>query len=117
MPTLTPVCKIMCRRMLETGQLVLRRVHPLECLRLQGWDLAMWSPDTPPVKALGGPWGMERLQDLAGNMWNAFSYTRVKMALAGAVDWDKVKQLKEARVAKKAPRDDAGFSDSDCTSE
>ena len=77
----------------------------------------MWSPDTPPVKALGGPWGMEGLQDLAGNMWNAFSYTRVKMALVGAVDWDKVKQLKEARVAKKAPGDDAGFSDSDWTSE
>lgn len=56
---------------------------------------------------------MEELQDLAGNMWNAFSYTRVKMAIVGAVDWDKVKQLKAARVAKKAPCDDGGSSGSE----
>ena len=61
MPTLTGGCKIICRKRFETGEIVLRRVHPLECVRLQGWDLAMWSPEIPPVKALGGPWGLEEL--------------------------------------------------------
>ena len=37
----------------------------------------------PPIRASRGPWAQEELQDLAGNMWNAFSYTRVKMAAVG----------------------------------
>ena len=96
-PTLTASCKICCRKQFPTGVLELRRVHPLECLRLQGWDLGMWSGDVGPIKSLGGPWGPEELQDLAGNMWNAFSYTRVKMATAGAVDWVEVNRRKAAK--------------------
>ena len=45
--------------------------------------MSMWSETVPPIRALGGPWGQEELQDLAGNMWNAFSYTRAKMAAVG----------------------------------
>ena len=96
-PTLTASCKICCRKQSPTGVLELRRVHPLECLRLQGWDLGMWSGDVVPIKSLGGPWGPEELQDLAGNMWNAFSYTRIKMAAVGAVDWVEVNRRKAAK--------------------
>jgi hypothetical protein len=68
-PTFTTTSNIMCRKVLSSGQLVLRRIHPLECLRLQGWDMSMWSETVPPIRALGGPWGQEELQDLVGNMW------------------------------------------------
>ena len=54
--------------MLSSGQLVLRRIHALECLRLQGWDMSMWSEPAPTIRALGGPWGQEELQGLVGNM-------------------------------------------------
>ena len=57
----------------------------------------MWSGDAGPIKSLGGPWGPEELQDLAGNMWNAFSYARVKMATVGAVDWVEVNRRKAAK--------------------
>ena len=65
--------------------------------------MSMWSEAAPPIRALGGPWTQEELQDLVGNMWNAFSsYTRAKMVAVGAVDWKSVQACKAARAKQKA---------------
>ena len=89
---------------------MIRRIHPLERLRLQGWDMSMWSETVPPIRALGGPRGQEELQDLVGNMWNAFSYTRVKVAAVGAVDWKSVQACKAARAKQQAEVADEALS-------
>jgi hypothetical protein len=72
--------------------------------------MSMLSETVPPIRALGGPWGQEELQDLVGNMWNAFSYIRVKMAAVGAVDWKSVQACKAARAKKKAEVADEALS-------
>ena len=82
----------------------------LHGLRLQAWDMSMWTDSVPPIKALRGPWGQEELQDSVGNMWNAFSYTRVKMVAVGAVDWKSVQACKAARAKKKAELADEALS-------
>ena len=42
----------------------------------------------------------DNLQAMAGNMWNAFSYTRIKMAACGCVDWAKAEKLKEEKKSR-----------------
>ena len=47
---------------------------------------------------------------MVGNMWNAFCYTRVKMAAVGVVDWKSVQACKAARAKQKAEVADEALS-------
>ena len=67
-----------------------KRIHPLECMRLQGWDLAHWKDHKSPFCQ---GFGSDDVQKLAGNMWNMFSYARIKIAAVGCVDWELVDEL------------------------
>ena len=79
--------------------MVIKRVHALECMRLQGWDLAFWKNEKSPLSM---HFTGDDLQDLSGNMWNAFSYLRVKIAAVGCVDWGRAEEMKAAEKAKEA---------------
>ena len=63
-------------------------------MRLQGWDMAFWKDEASPFCADFTP---DNLQAMAGNMWNAFSFTRIKIAACGCVDWAKAVKLMEEK--------------------
>ena len=90
--------------------LLIKRVHPLECMRLQGWDLAFWKDEKSPFST---HFKADDLQDFAGNMWNAFSYLRVKIAAVGCVDWGRAEEMKAAEKAKEVTIDVEESQDSD----
>ena len=66
----------------------------MECMRLQGWDMGFWKDHASPFCADFTP---DNLQAMAGNMWNAFSFTRIKIAACGCVDWAKAEKLMEEK--------------------
>ena len=101
-PTLTALSNIVARKLSWHGQeekLTLRRVHPLECMRVMGWDLEFFKES--PFKFAKLP-SEERehfldsdlLGDMVGNAWCAWTYTAIKIALCGAINWKAAFALK-----------------------
>ena len=83
-PTLTSLTHMVARCLVKVDEdeptLVLRRVHPIECMRVMGWDLEHFR--NPPFGWYGVPGEHKEhllddslLQDIAGNAWTAWTYT------------------------------------------
>ena len=93
-PTFTAGSKIVARKWHQIsdgpGFLELKRVHPLELMRMNGWDLSFWRDQTSPFSDSVSP---ELVSDLAGNMWNGWSYMVMEIALAGCCDWSEACRL------------------------
>ena len=78
--------------------LEIKRVHPLEQMRMNGWDLSFWADGLSPLSETITP---ELVTDLAGNMWNGWSYMCVEIAAAGCCDWAEARRITtEMRKAK-----------------
>ena len=95
-PTFTAGAKIGARKLHqvegsnEVSFLEIKRVHPLEQMRMNGWDLSFWAGGLSPFSDTVSP---ETVADLAGNMWNGWSYMAAEIAVAGCCDWVKARRL------------------------
>ena len=89
-PTFTAGSKIAARKWHVTGSdptvcsLEVRRLHPLELMAMNGWGVSFWKDSRNPFADSVSP---EVVSDMAGNMWNAWSYMCIEMALAGCCNW------------------------------
>ena len=66
------------------GFLELKRLHPLELMAMNGWGVAFWKD---PDCVFSDQITPELISDMAGNMWNGWSYMCMEMALAGCCNW------------------------------
>ena len=72
-PTMSGGCVVACRCRHGDGSLTIRRLHGLEAMRLQGWDLSFWHNDESPCcLAHSRQQSNDNLQDFAGNKWPLF---------------------------------------------
>ena len=112
-PTMTSLTHMVARCLQKKDDeppiLVLRRVHPIECMRVMGWDLEHYS--CSPFCYARTP-GEEKehfldadlLQDLVGNAWCAWTFTAIKIALLGSINWQVAKQKTEEFRASRVRR-------------
>ena len=91
-PTMSGGCVLVVRKMDEQKNVSMRRLHGLEAMRLQGWDLPLWEGDCSPCVTPQST-SNDLLQNLAGNMWSLFHFVPVFMAAMTAMPWETV--LKE----------------------
>ena len=87
-PTLTGNSRIAVRCHNSEGRTVIRALHGLEAMALQGWDLPLWKKNPYQDKGINS----SSLMDLAGNMWCAGSYLPIAIAAFGTVPWMTLKQ-------------------------
>lgn len=66
------------------GKRIIRRIHGIEMLRFQGWDLTFFRDDNPFFDESQTP---ELFSSLAGNMWTIFHFAPLHTAAYGCVDW------------------------------
>lgn len=81
-PTLTTASSMVCRvQHSGESEVIFKRLHGLECMRLIGWDLGHFKNGSPFADGVVTP---ELLADLAGNAWSAFAYLPLAIAAFGA---------------------------------
>ena len=68
---------------MASGEVKLARVHPLEQMRMMGWDLPFYKDCVSPFHVISDA----ELSSLAGNMWSAFTYLAIEVSLAGSIPW------------------------------
>ena len=72
---------------------------PLELMRINGWDHSFCADGLSPFSDDVSP---ELLSDVAGNMWNGWSYMAVDIAAVGCCNWSRAAILTaEVREEKK----------------
>ena len=85
-PTFTALSRIVMRRQVAGADTVIKRLHPLEQMRMMGWDLQMYDRGKPPfARAMMTE---ADLANLAGNMWSGFTFIVTEISLAGRVPWE-----------------------------
>ena len=102
-PTFTAGSKIVARKLHKVGDepafLEMKRVHPLEQMRMNGWDLSFWADGQSPFYV--DQITAELVADMAGNMWNGWSFMAVEIATAECCDWSEAKRLTSEMREKK----------------
>ena len=104
-PTFTALSNVVARQLHTVpGQdaiLILRHVHPIEAMRVMGWDLEHYRDG--PFKWVHVPGDPKQvfldadlLGDLVGNAWCAWTFCSIKIALAGAAPWQKLFQMRKS---------------------
>ena len=106
-PTLTGKSSIICRCLQPDGSVVLRKLHPLECFRMNLWDLCHWRCECFANLGLE----LELVHDMAGNMWSGFHFCPLFISAAGAVNWEMADKLKKEKAQKE--QESSGGDDDD----
>ena len=96
-PTMTALSNMVARvlRSDDSGgepKLTIRRVHPLECMRVMGWDLPFYAEGPfgtykVPGESKDAFIDADLLGDMVGNAWCAWTFAAIKIALVGCIDW------------------------------
>ena len=121
-PTMSGETVTCARHLSECGKLIVRRLHGLEAMALQGWTLGCWRDGKSPLAGSSPPGkSCDFLCDMAGNMWSCFHFLPICLASFGAVDWAeacaKQKEALEARARQRNrstsvdTEDDSSYSD------
>ena len=101
------------------GRLRIRRLHGLEAMRLQGWDLPLWWQGKSPMTAEKPEVTCDFLANLAGNMWSSFNYCPVAIATFGClplgqlIEANRVAQSRRSAVPQALDWSPADDSDSE----
>ena len=82
-PTFTALSRTVVRHTKASGEVTLARVHHLEQMRMMGWDIPFYKDCVSPFHSISDV----ELSSLAGNMWSAFTYLAIEVALAGCIPW------------------------------
>ena len=88
-PTMSGGCVIVVRTKRADGSVGMRRLHGLEAMRLQGWDLPLWRGGLSPCAAPQSA-SSDLLQNLAGNMWSAFHFVPIFLSAMCCMHWPDV---------------------------
>ena len=118
-PTMSGGCVVCARCLHPDGTLTNRRLHGLEAMRVQGWDLKTWHADMSPCTAPQCHTN-DTLQDLAGNMWSAFQFIPIFITALSAMPWTEVmieQKAEKERLRAEAAERAAGDEDDDEASE